>query len=314
MAADTRDSDADENVKSGRWNRLKSKLLPSRRPSSPEGDDLSDFLAPPKRSSSEGRRPLGPKLDTAYGSPWPGMSDVRALKRNNASDDLPPFRFRKLTRRPGLKVDFAQVRPEIIGVGGDMSDEPTIAIQGRRPIPAQAQTQTMPKDTDMRLTKQDSVIGSARTSSEAPFEQTKQPPMHPDAGRVTSQMRAEEGRAFLTANDPNMTLRPGSSGSDSTGSGSISKDQYIPRQTVGSQLASAQSQQNSSPDSRTSTSDSIDPGIAQAPRYPTSVKSTLPHRSRDELFSGLDQTQPIPQRPSPDVFPVGLDRTLVREH
>lgn len=400
-------TEAEENVKGGRWSRLKNKLLSSRRGSdddvtSSQENDLDAFFRA-GRPSHESKRPLGPPLDTSQATKWPAISDVMSLRPDEAVDGLPPFRYHKPPRRRGLSVGFLEMRPEIIGEGGDESEEPAIAVARRRktiarvetlphrlppPVPPHSQlpdhysavsdergsqmsqgprpppyptvqaggrgqhrapvrSTTLdeqqpriihekqdrkrpspdgrpqppyPIDAD-ELTRQSnpanntvdqvanpsSVPERLRARSDAPMLSISKPdtdmqrPMRQDSWHAMSRMRAEEGRTLSTAGGPSTTLRPGSSGSES--SRSSSEANRIPRKRVGS--GSESSSRDPSPrfDSRPSTADSLDPAIPQMPQYPPAL-SSIPMRAAMPIPGGprLRPRSPradSPQRPSP---------------
>lgn len=144
MAEDNTNTGADENVKGGRWHRFKNKLLSSHRGSdedvnSSQENDLDAFFRA-GRPSLERRRPLEPPLDTSQASKWPALSEVMSLREGEAVTNLPPFQYHKPPRRRGLTVSFLESRPEIIGEGGDESEEPVIAVARRRKTLARVET------------------------------------------------------------------------------------------------------------------------------------------------------------------------------
>ncbi|EON67248.1 hypothetical protein W97_06501 [Coniosporium apollinis CBS 100218] len=91
--------------------------------------DVSDFLKP----STEKHKVLPPKpprIDAAAASRWPGAADV--LKLAGTQQILPSAMGGKSGKRGHLVVTFARTPPEIIGLGGDESEEPAIEVSKRR--------------------------------------------------------------------------------------------------------------------------------------------------------------------------------------
>ncbi|TKA25412.1 hypothetical protein B0A50_06279 [Salinomyces thailandicus] len=88
--------------------------------------NVVDFLKPSTEKSAE-----RPKLNVAVAQRWPGVQEVR-----KASDNATPaggyFVYRHPRSRGGLSVAFAKTTPEIIGEGGDESEEPVAEIWSRK--------------------------------------------------------------------------------------------------------------------------------------------------------------------------------------
>lgn len=159
--------------KGGRWNKLRNKLLPIRKQSEddakgPGVDDLSDFL-PSQRPSQDNKRPLGPKLDTSSASKWPEAGHILKLRQAQQPDEnLPPLRFHKPRRRPGLSVDFVEDYADVIGIGGDDSEEPVNAVSQRRNKRMQPASKPQQRPVGERF--EVNQIPSAISHSHAPIE------------------------------------------------------------------------------------------------------------------------------------------------
>lgn len=207
-------TEVDENVKGGRWNRLRSKLLPNRQLSEESvtqtrDDGLSDFFVP-RPTSAENKQSLVPKLDTAFASKWPQMTEVMSLQNKGGPEDLSPFHYHKPRRREGLQVGFSGAKPEYIGVGGDESEEPVLAVAHRRPA---------------RITTKNSVP----TESPAPAPPTHGIPVVGSySGRVmpdsTSQVRDMPGRGRTWSHE----RAPGMSAPHKVGPDTFSSGGYEP--------------------------------------------------------------------------------------
>lgn len=322
-----------EDVKSGRWDRLKGKLKSVRHRSEEdvrdhEPDDLADFL-PARRPSQDNKRPLGPKLDTSRATQGPQSSDVLIFGQGQISEDLEPFRYHKRLRALGLRVAFVDLMPETIGEGGDESLEPVIEVARRkaaaadsRRSPARRSPQPIPGKISQRVPNVPQTFGNSMAayshSERGPQHSTppggpnvsnargSSPESHPtlpyplaptESSRAYQRpptlslsaveddqlvrrfpspglfkMRAEEGKAFLSAGAPGGFRRPGSSGSDSAASRSSTEDYSVPQTRVDSR---------SHPSSRdpprvrggSHFSNTLDPGICQTPQYPQALPS-----------------------------------------
>jgi hypothetical protein len=88
-------------------------------------DDVMDFLKP----STDRAQPRAPRIDVAAAPRWPGASDLPA-----GSPGVPSARggsFRS-GRKRNVTVSFVATAPEVIGEGGDESEEPSIEVSVRR--------------------------------------------------------------------------------------------------------------------------------------------------------------------------------------
>lgn len=91
-------------------------------------DDVSDFLRPAAARTSQDLP--APRIDTSAAHRWPSAAEVI-----QATTSTPNPRSRKTPRRTGLRVNFSNSQPVIIGEGGDEAELPTIALSKSREAP-----------------------------------------------------------------------------------------------------------------------------------------------------------------------------------
>ncbi|KAF2186490.1 hypothetical protein K469DRAFT_139297 [Zopfia rhizophila CBS 207.26] len=99
-------------------------------------DDVNDFLKPSTERAQEQKELAAaaflaskPKIDVAKAQRWPGASDIIASAEAKSSG---VGGLKSGKRKKGLTVSFARTTPEIIGEGGDESEEPSIAVSQRK--------------------------------------------------------------------------------------------------------------------------------------------------------------------------------------
>ena len=112
-------------------------------------DDVMDFLKPSAAAPSPLTQtpspadtpPRAPRIDVSTAQRWPGASDIRYDTPETAPAAMamvrPTLSSLKAHSTSGkdsrsLSVTFARAKPEIIGEGGDESEEPAIEISKRR--------------------------------------------------------------------------------------------------------------------------------------------------------------------------------------
>jgi hypothetical protein len=95
-----------------------------------EDNNVSDFLHVPSdklQMTGAAPPPKLPKIDTAQASRWPTAAEINRLRDTSRGRSASPRRPKK-----GLTVRFTDIKPEIIGEGGDEAESPTIAISERK--------------------------------------------------------------------------------------------------------------------------------------------------------------------------------------
>lgn len=93
-----------------------------------KSDDVSDFLRPAAARISQDTP--APRIDTSAARRWPSAAEVI-----QATTNIPTDRSRKPPRRKGLRVNFSNSPPVVIGEGGDEAELPTIALSKSREAP-----------------------------------------------------------------------------------------------------------------------------------------------------------------------------------
>lgn len=114
-------------------------------------DDVTAFLKPSTdRAATSTRPPLGPKIDIAIAQRWPSANDVRQASAGGTlkgdGSDASPNGFTKPTRRPGLVVAFVKTMPEIIGEGGDETEEPPSEVSRRKALMSRSASNRVPSN------------------------------------------------------------------------------------------------------------------------------------------------------------------------
>ncbi|KAK3725978.1 hypothetical protein LTR37_000126 [Vermiconidia calcicola] len=129
-------------------------------------EDITAFLKPSTDKAASTRPNLAaPKLDIAVAQRWPDANEVRKASAGTppvVSAAATPNGFTKPKRRKGLRVGFVKTEPEIMGEGGDESEEPpsevsrqkammTRSFSERKPVamsPPRKQARPSNEDTD----------------------------------------------------------------------------------------------------------------------------------------------------------------------
>jgi hypothetical protein len=126
-------------AKSSRW---RTKMFNSREETPPEPkpskqqleSDVDDFLKPSTEKAAAAFQAqsssMMPKIDTAAAKRWPGAKEILSATAGQRSPG--PGGMRTGTRQKGLSVSFARTVPEIIGHGGDETEEPTREVSRRK--------------------------------------------------------------------------------------------------------------------------------------------------------------------------------------
>ncbi|KAL9084494.1 MAG: hypothetical protein Q9159_005190 [Coniocarpon cinnabarinum] len=160
MADDSPRSDDAEGVRSKGWNKLRGKIFDKevklskfRRHHSNE-QDVDDFLRPGAVSPSHATTHSGPRLDisAAKGQTGSPLGEHDFLESTSATvggdggipsyaptrEDMAAGKWtpHKPTRRPGLRVEFLDGPADVIGEGGEESEETPLAV-GRRCVRSQ---------------------------------------------------------------------------------------------------------------------------------------------------------------------------------
>lgn len=160
MAEDSARSDEADESKSKGWNKLRGKIfdkenklskLKRHHGHSKEQDNVDDFLRPSLTSTSNFAGPGAPKLDisaakshasttsnssgylnstSAHAGGEAGIPSYAPTREDMTSGKWQPI---KPTRRPGLQVGFWDGPMEVIGEGGDESEDAPLVISQRRP-------------------------------------------------------------------------------------------------------------------------------------------------------------------------------------
>lgn len=111
-------------------------------------DDVTAFLKPSTDKAASTRPPLAPKIDIAIAQRWPSANEVRQASinkpSNNDGSQSSPNGFTKPRRRSGLAVAFAKTVPEIIGNGGDETEEPPSEVGRRRVLMSRSASSRVP--------------------------------------------------------------------------------------------------------------------------------------------------------------------------
>ena len=118
-----------EELKSDTFSSRKGKDLNSQ-------EDVADFLKPSTDRAAANR----PRLDVSIAQRWPEPSEVRQAGALPPDQSQNVNAWRKRRRREGLTVGFVKTVPEIIGHGGDETEDPPSDIsmlkaRARGPVP-----------------------------------------------------------------------------------------------------------------------------------------------------------------------------------
>lgn len=87
-------------------------------------EDVDDFLKPSTDRAAANR----PRLDVSIAQRWPEPSELREAGALPPDQSQNVNAWRKRRRREGLTVGFVKTVPEIIGHGGDETEDPPIDI------------------------------------------------------------------------------------------------------------------------------------------------------------------------------------------
>jgi hypothetical protein len=115
-------------AKSSRWRKfMKDEGGTEPKPSKQQLDsDVSDFLKPSTDKAAASR----PRIDIGLAKRWPGAREVLSSAAGSKSPG--PGGLKTGTRQKGLSVSFVRTLPEIIGHGGDETEEETIQVSRRK--------------------------------------------------------------------------------------------------------------------------------------------------------------------------------------
>ena len=141
-----------------KWNRVfkekeehEQKAAPHHTNSFKLDDDVTAFLQPSIDKAASTRPPLAPKIDIAIAQRWPSAHDVRtasaATEAKGDGSEYSPNGFTKPRRRPGLVVGFAKTVPEIMGHGGDETEEPPSEVSRRKALMSRSASNRVPSGT-----------------------------------------------------------------------------------------------------------------------------------------------------------------------
>ncbi|KKA20432.1 hypothetical protein T310_5551 [Rasamsonia emersonii CBS 393.64] len=178
---------------------------------------LDDFLGP-TRSKPPNQEPTLPQIDNV---PPPEPRPFSSTPPTGETQGIRVVSPTKKPRRKGLRVTFSDRAPEIIGEGGDESEEPTVEIFRRRDQPhgldnrrptlpqlhidtsfqddqAEPQEQTEVQRTPLLINTQDAdflmALNAGERGSRLSFRAS--PDSNSFAKRIHARMQAEEARAL----------------------------------------------------------------------------------------------------------------------